>query len=157
MTSGGVTKSEFDRRSLQKESEYDALTLCLTFSEREILYKRIDFRCEKMISDGLIEETKALIARGVFKKNATAAGAIGYKELFGYIEGRCSLEESLDELKQATRNYAKRQNTWFSAPRVRKYLTEVEMCRDGGTRTFEEIVNIARGHFLNFFFCDKIN
>ena len=63
----------------------------------------------------------------------------------------------LEELKKSTRNYAKRQITWFSAPRVREYLTDIGMCAGGETRRFEEIVNNARELFLYFYFCDKMN
>lgn len=106
----GIPKSEWDKRSRTKESPYEARHMTLWASDREYLYERINLRVDKMIRDGLLEE-----ARGVdFEKCRTAAQAIGYKELRGYLEGRTDLETAIEDLKRSTRNYAKRQLTWFS-------------------------------------------
>ena len=67
-----------------------------------------------MITAGLAEETEKLLASGDLRPGTTAYQAIGYKELFGYINGEQTLDQAADRLKQATRNYAKRQLTWFS-------------------------------------------
>ena len=64
-----------------------------------------------MLENGLLEETKRLVERGLL--TGTAAQAIGYKEFFPFFEGTAALEECADKLKQASRNYAKRQLTWF--------------------------------------------
>ena len=95
---------------------------------------------EQMIKQGLVEETRALRDRGVFKTSGTAAAAIGYKELLPYLDGTCTLEEAVADLKQATRRYAKRQITWFSA---KSYVTPILADRAGMMRNFEEIVNNA--------------
>ena len=76
-----------------------------------MLYARIDARVDQMMASGLLEE-----ARDVYEQRAlykTAAQAIGYKEFFPYFEGASELESCVLALKQATRNYAKRQLTWF--------------------------------------------
>jgi tRNA dimethylallyltransferase len=79
---------------------------------REELYKRIDSRVDEMVKKGLVEEVKSLINKGV-NTGSTAMQAIGYKEIAGYLRERCSLKEAIDQIKQATRYYAKRQGTWF--------------------------------------------
>ena len=140
----GITKSELDRRSREFESPYEVKAVCLRYNDRDVLYGRIDERVELMIKEGLVEETCALMAEGVFEVNGTAAQAIGYKELFGYIRGEKSLGECVEELKTATRRYAKRQLTWFSA---KPYISWVDADGGSGIKTFEEIVNNAREVF----------
>lgn len=76
---------------------------------RTVLYDKINARVDKMMKDGLEEEAKALIP---FKDHA-ALRTVGYKELFPYFEGKCSLEEAINEIKKNSRRYAKRQITWF--------------------------------------------
>lgn len=132
----GIPKSELDRRSRQLESPYDATVVGLYYTDREILYRRIEKRVDAMISEGLLEETRELNAEGIFKLNKTASQAIGYKELLGYINGAQSLEGALEELKKATRRYAKRQMTWFSA---KDYILPLY----ADEKTFEDIVNNA--------------
>ena len=68
-----------------------------------------------MIEAGLLDETRSLLESGVFEKNSTAAQAIGYKELLSYFRGEKSLDEATEDLKTATRRYAKRQMTWFNS------------------------------------------
>ena len=111
----GRTKSELDEESKAFESDYRAIQIGLKYENREILYDRINRRVDKMMTDGLLEETKSLLESGVFEKNATAAQAIGYKELLSYFCGQKSLENAVEDLKMATRRYAKRQMTWFSS------------------------------------------
>lgn len=140
----GITKSELDRRSKEIESPYDATVACLFYEDRSILYDRIDRRVDQMISDGLLEETRALMSEGVFELNKTASQAIGYKELFGYIGGRETLEDAAETLKRSTRRYAKRQITWFSA---KNYAVPLMACDGGSLKPFEEIVNNAKKLF----------
>ena len=109
----GLTKTELDSRSREVESEYDALVLGLRFPNTEELYERINMRVDMMIEQGLLDECRRLMDAGVFERSATAAQAIGYKELFPYLRGELSLESCVETLKMATRRYAKRQMTWF--------------------------------------------
>ncbi len=111
----GRTKSELDRESKSFESEYRAIQIGIKYENREILYDRINLRVDKMMEAGLLEETRTLLENGVFEKNTTAAQAIGYKELLSYFRGEKSLENAIEDLKMATRRYAKRQITWFSS------------------------------------------
>ncbi|MBQ2419824.1 MAG: tRNA (adenosine(37)-N6)-dimethylallyltransferase MiaA, partial [Clostridia bacterium] len=82
----------------------------LRFNDREKLYDRINRRVDIMLENGLLNEAKETMAA----ESATAAQAIGHKELFPYLKGECSLDEAVENLKRETRRYAKRQITWFS-------------------------------------------
>lgn len=110
----GEPFSEQARRSRMAESPYRALMLCISFRDREKLYARIDSRVDKMLGLGLLEEAEKFFhycrENGV---PATAAQAIGYKELFPYFEHQASLEEAVENIKRESRRYAKRQITWF--------------------------------------------
>jgi len=136
----GITKTELDRRSREFESPYEAKVVGLRYFDRALLYRRIDQRVDVMLQEGLLDETRCLMEEGVFEVNSTAAQAIGYKELLGYLRGEDSLENSIEKLKTATRRYAKRQMTWFSA---KPYVSWLDMDGDSGAKTFEEIVNNA--------------
>lgn len=105
----GKTKSEWDRLSALAERPYDVLLIGLDYRNRETLYERIDRRVDDMLQRGLCEEAKRLD----LLRDSTAAQAIGYKELYGWLDGQCGMEEAVSTLKQNTRNYAKRQLTWF--------------------------------------------
>lgn len=82
------------------------------FGDRKALYERIDRRVDKMIKDGLMDEVKALRTGGI-RQNSSAAQAIGYKELFACLDGKCTMEEAIETIKINSRHYAKRQLTWF--------------------------------------------
>ena len=106
----GETITQRKKRSREGESEYDALYLALNYKNREILYERINKRVDMMLSDGLLDEAEKYFS---MPGRATASQAIGYKELAPYFEGTSTLEECVENLKRATRHYAKRQLTWF--------------------------------------------
>lgn len=80
--------------------------------ERAVLYRRIDDRFLKMIDDGLIGEVKRLLDQGC-PRNANALNTVGYKEMIGYLDGILGLDEAIKLAQKNTRNYAKRQLTWF--------------------------------------------
>lgn len=109
----GRTKTEIDHDAPAVNPELSLLTFVLTFRDREALYARIDARVDSMLAAGLVNETLSLRNAGVFARNTTAAGAIGYKELLPYLDGACTYEAAVDDLKRATRRYAKRQITYF--------------------------------------------
>lgn len=109
----GIKMSEQIKRSQEVEKPYETLILFLTYHNRALLYDRINTRIDSMMEEGLIEEAAYVYDnRENFK---TAAKAIGYKEFFPYFENEQPLAFCVDKLKQATRNYAKRQLTWFQA------------------------------------------
>ncbi|WP_397537596.1 tRNA (adenosine(37)-N6)-dimethylallyltransferase MiaA [Rummeliibacillus pycnus] len=79
--------------------------------DRELLYNRINQRVDMMMEKGLLEEVKGLYNRGI--RDVQSIKAIGYKEIYAYLDGRVSLDEAIDQLKQNSRRYAKRQLTYF--------------------------------------------
>jgi tRNA dimethylallyltransferase len=80
--------------------------------DREKLYDRINGRCKQMLADGLIDEAKSVRERELLSDDI-AEKIVGYKEAYEYLSGSCDLDEMLPKFQQATRNYAKRQMTWF--------------------------------------------
>ncbi|MBR6013784.1 MAG: tRNA dimethylallyltransferase [Selenomonadaceae bacterium] len=90
---------------------YNSLVIGLTMN-RENLYKRIDERTRKMFSEGLVEEVEKLLKSGV-SQNSQAMFGIGYKEVVEHLNGNLTLEETILKVSQATRNFAKRQLTWY--------------------------------------------
>ena len=106
----GVTQTEQARLDAQREGDYDEQVFALEWP-REMLYERISRRVDAMLAAGLIDEVRRL------KRNSarypTAAQAIGYKEIAAALDGRMDMDEAVERVKQATRNYAKRQLTWL--------------------------------------------
>ena len=149
----GLTKTELDRRSREGGMRYDACVIGLRYADRSLLYRRIDDRVDAMMAAGLERETRELMAQGVFERNLTAAQAIGYKELLPYCRGEISLSEAVEQLKMATRRYAKRQMTWFGA---KDYVRWIDLAQNPTEKTFEEIVNNAERLFQNREKCDII-
>ena len=136
----GQKKSEIDKKNSEIVDKYDHKVITLAFQNRELLYERIERRVDLMIEHGLLDETKLLMDEGVFERSQTAAQAIGYKELLPYLRGEDSLENCVEELKKATRRYAKRQTTWFSG---KDYAHKVYVDDGNSLKTFEDIVNIS--------------
>jgi tRNA dimethylallyltransferase len=94
----------------KKKTKRDFIPIKLFINlKREKLYERINKRVDLMMEQGLLEEVKELVKH----KELNALKTVGYKELYDYLEGRLSLEEAINKIKQHTRNYAKRQITWF--------------------------------------------
>ena len=107
----GMTIGEFNRQHKREAPKYTAVKIGVCPADRQTLYDRIDRRVDQMLSDGLLEETQRLLSKG--KLTGTAAQAIGYKELLGFLQGKDSLHSCVELLKQRSRNYAKRQLTWL--------------------------------------------
>lgn len=108
----GETITAHNRRTQSVPPKFQALWLGLEDEDRQDLYSRINDRVERMLESGLIEEIRALLAMGIPKK-ATALQAIGYKEFLSALDGNCTLAEATAQVQRASRNYAKRQLTWF--------------------------------------------
>lgn len=107
----GLPLSRQKQLNRPEQPVYDPLLFCLTFADRQILYERIDARVDRMLAAGLLEEAQKVYQHR--QEYPTAVQAIGYKEFFGYFAGEQPLAECVQKLKQASRNYAKRQLTWF--------------------------------------------
>ncbi|MEI2354952.1 tRNA (adenosine(37)-N6)-dimethylallyltransferase MiaA [Mesobacillus zeae] len=107
--STGMTAGEYQAKQTP-EVLYDTAVIGLTM-DRDQLYTRIDRRVDLMLDQGLVNEVKGLYDEGL--KDCQSIQAIGYKEIYDYFEGKVSLDQAADQLKQNSRRYAKRQLTWF--------------------------------------------
>ncbi|MBQ8574670.1 MAG: tRNA (adenosine(37)-N6)-dimethylallyltransferase MiaA [Clostridia bacterium] len=116
--SSGVTMTEQIKNS-HAESPYDVLYIGLDAKEREYLYNRINLRVDIMLENGLEVEARDYLSQ---PNTATSSQAIGCKELKPYFDGELTLTEAAENLKQATRRYAKRQLTWFRRNKEIKWL-----------------------------------
>ena len=106
-----VNNKPYSEKEVTDKLLYDTIFIGLTM-DRNVLYDKINKRVDEMVKEGLIEE-----ARGIYESNIRTKAVmtpIGYKELFDYFEGRKSLDECLELIKQRSRKYAKRQYTWFN-------------------------------------------
>ncbi len=110
----GTKKSDIVDELVPK---YDYLAYSIAF-DREILYTRINNRVDEMLKNGLVEEVENLLKCGVSKQNQCMQ-AIGYKEIVDYLNGNCSLDKAIDDIKLNTRHYAKRQITYFKKLNVK--------------------------------------
>lgn len=136
-------KSDIENRQdlwNRNPSLYDFFVIYLN-PQRDILYDRINRRVEIMAVSGIIEEAKILYDMELDGKT-TCNAAIGYKEWFGYLEGKTTKEDCIHVLKQSTRRYAKRQTTWFNK------LGYEYMLEDGNV-TEDEIIEIQRRIYGN--------
>ena len=140
----GRKKSELDKENSRIDGKYEPLAVGLFYPDRSVLYERIDKRVDIMIEDGLLDEVRGLEGEGVFERSKTASGAIGYKELLGYLHGEMTLDEAVENLKTATRRYAKRQCTWFFA---KDYVNKIEINPEIDEKTFEKSVKNAKKVF----------
>ena len=108
----GKTITQHNLETQQLPPRYTPLWLALEDEERASLYRRIDHRVEIMLEQGLLDEVRSLLDRGISEK-CTSMQAIGYKEFVDALSGRCSIPEAIAAVQQASRHYAKRQLTWF--------------------------------------------
>ncbi len=135
--STGKTKSEWDAASRVKTPRYDAFILGLYASDRAYLYRRIEERVDEMMDRGLAEEVRRLAPA----LGSTAAQAIGYKEILRGLNGECSMEQAVEDLKTATRRYAKRQMTWF---RANPAISWLDICMLSGEKLFLKSTELLR-------------
>lgn len=91
-----------------KKYDFESVNFCIKV-DRELLYKKINYRVDKMISDGLIKEAKNLLNF----KDLNPLNTVGYKELFEHFKGNLTKSQAIEKIKQNTRRYAKRQMTWL--------------------------------------------
>ena len=112
-TGGKISEHNEEQRG--KESAYKSAYFVLT-QDRTVLYDRIEKRIDIMLSEGLLDEVKALLADGCTPEMVSMQG-LGYKEIVPYLNGECTLDEAIYILKRDTRHFAKRQLTWFKRER----------------------------------------
>ena len=136
----GSAISAHNREQMEKPSPYLSAYFVLE-RDRAGLYARIDARVDRMMEEGLLEETKRLKAAGL-REGMTAAHGLGYRELLQYLDGVLDLEEAVRLIKQNTRHYAKRQLTWF---RREKDVTWLDADRFSEQELLEQIQKILIG------------
>lgn len=141
--SSGKTLTRQNELSHLKESPYESFIIGLNAKDREFLYDRINRRVDIMESNGLVEEARMFFES---ESASTACQAIGYKEMKPYLDGLISLEEAKNNLKQATRRYAKRQLTWFRRNENVNWLNIDEFTPDSLTEKAEEMVKTFLEH-----------
>ena len=133
----GKTITQHNLETQAIPPRYRPVWLGLDYADRAVLYRRIDLRVDLMLQAGLLDEIRALLAIGV-SPDTTAMQAIGYKEFFGALDGSCTLEEAAELCKQRSRNYAKRQLTWF------RRNPEIRWLRLTGQEDFSAVIAAAR-------------
>lgn len=124
-----------------REPEIKFLKIGLTM-ERERLYEKINDRVDKMFEEGFVEEVKKL--RNSYKNwSKTALQAIGYKEVLDYLDGKMSLEEAKSKAKQRTRNFAKRQITWYKKEKdvIWFDVSDLNMVKEKILNAVKEFIN----------------
>lgn len=112
------------RKQQEKRRPFRIRKYCLLLP-KETLYKRIDLRVEQMMEAGLLEEARQLYPY----RHLNALNTVGYKELFAFMEGKCSLEEAVCQIKNNTHHYAKRQITWFKRDKEYQFLSPEEAAK----------------------------
>ncbi|MEW6618460.1 MAG: tRNA (adenosine(37)-N6)-dimethylallyltransferase MiaA [bacterium] len=108
----GIPISQLQQHKTQKK-DYNLIMICLN-KERDKLYCQINERVDRMIKQGFVEEVQSLLKMG-YNENLIAMEAVGYKQIISYLKGDYDLNETIEMIKQQTRNFAKRQLTWFRA------------------------------------------
>jgi tRNA dimethylallyltransferase len=139
----GETITEHNKRTQAIPPKYAPLWIGLDCEDRAELYRRIDLRVDIMLQQGLLEEIRQLLESGIPAK-CTALQAIGYKEFVAALEGQITIEEAAQEVKQASRRYAKRQLTWFKRNKNFHWIVRKE------GESGEEILEKARQVIRNF-------
>lgn len=122
----------------EQVSNYD-YKLFVMHCERSRLYEIINKRVDKMVESGLIDEVKQLKIEGY--ENCQCMQAIGYKEIFEYLNGNCDLDSAINLIKQRTRNYAKRQITWFKHMKNAEWVdteTDLDKTKENILEYFKE-------------------
>ena len=136
----GKKISEHNEEERQKDSPYDFIYFVLN-DERENLYNRINLRVDLMVQEGLLEEVKALKAKG-YTKDMVSMQGLGYKEILDYLEGEISLDEAIYRIKRDTRHFAKRQITWFKRERNVTWINKQEFNYDEDAILMEMLIHI---------------
>ena len=139
----GETITSHNLKTQAIPPRYEPLWLGLDFDPRALLYDRIDLRVGIMLEKGLEKEIRELLSSGI-SPTCTAMQAIGYKEFVAALDGQCTIAEAADEVRKASRRYAKRQLTWFRRNEKMHWLTRRE--GDGA----DEILQQARQIIRNF-------
>lgn len=141
--STGKTITQHNRETQAIPPRYNALTIGLAFQDRQAMWRRIDQRVDEMVAAGLEDEVRRLLTSGISPK-CTAMQAIGYKEFTQALSGEMTWQEATDVVKLRSRQYAKRQLTWFGRNPNTRWVRwddppEFEQGRRASTEYMEEI------------------
>lgn len=133
---GGLTKSE-NIANQEHKMRFDDVEILFLNPDRETLYQTINNRVDEMFDEGLVEEVKLLLQKYQF--SLTAYQAIGYKEVIDYLHGELSLDECKELIKKRTRNYAKRQVTFFKHQfETRQFIDREELFEYLNSKLFDK-------------------
>jgi tRNA dimethylallyltransferase len=132
----GKTISAHNAETKKIPPRYDAVYIGLQFQNREDMRRLIDLRVDKMVDQGLLDEVRRLLQSGL-PRSSTALQAIGYKEFLGVLEGTCTEEDAIAEVKLRSRQYAKRQLTWL------RHIPNIHWIYWEKTRDFERAFRIS--------------
>jgi len=141
----GETITVHNERTRQIPPRFEAVMIGLNTEPRDILYGRIDRRVGVMLEQGLVQEVQSLLEDGLLE--GTAAQAIGYKELLAHFRGEMTLEAAADLIRQKSRNYAKRQLTWFRRDARVKWI--VYNTPEAASAVLQEATNYLRHTLYN--------
>lgn len=133
----GKPMSQHNNNFRQLNNDYDLIMIGLNMY-RQDLYEKINQRVDRMIDEGLVDEVKTLLDSG-YGKDLISMQAIGYKEIIMYLEGTISLDRAIEMIKKGSRNYAKRQLTWFRRDHRIKWFN-----RDEYNRLDELVLNVMK-------------
>jgi len=140
-TATGKTISQHDSETKSLPLKYNATVIALNFSQRTVLYDRINRRVDEMISKGLVNEVHSLLDMGV-PRSSTAMQAIGYKEISATLDGNTDMGAAIEKIKMESRRYAKRQLTWLRRNTEVNWITwDTEPDFNNGVRMVTEILN----------------
>jgi tRNA dimethylallyltransferase len=139
----GETITAHNEKTKQIPPRYNPVWFALEDENRQDLYDRIDSRVDIMLELGLLDEIKTLLAKGIPAK-CTAMQAIGYKEFLQALSGEITTQEAAEEVKKASRHYAKRQLTWF------RRNENIHWLRRAAGESTAEILSRARQHLREF-------
>jgi tRNA dimethylallyltransferase len=139
----GKKFSEYRKEAAKGGSDYDYVGCYIDFDNRETLYRRINKRVDDMVQNGMIDECKKAFESDEYT-GTTVSQAIGFKELIPYFNGETTLDAALEQIKQSSRRYAKRQLTWFRHDDRLTPISVPDGCK------FDEIFIKIDGFFTNF-------
>lgn len=132
----GLTQTQIYEKSHAKGPDFNFLSFYL-YPDRQQLYTRINQRTEEMFASGLVEEVRNILNKYPLIRKAQSFQAIGYKETASYLDGKSDLDTIKKRIEQVTRNYAKRQFTWFNARKELNVINDF-----GNLNSLEQILNM---------------
>lgn len=118
-----LSSKPFSKQQKKRRPNFDTLIIGIK-TDRETLYSKIDARIDQMVKDGLVEEVRKLVNKyGAYKE---AFNTIGYKEIIDYINGKQTLKEAIEKIKNNTHSYVRKQETWFRRDKNIKWVSNID-------------------------------